>query len=57
MSEQAAGSPAGPPLPQLCAWVTFSIRDGIRKNVCREPCLWCPGLLSWGQMVFILVAS
>lgn len=54
MSEQASGSPARPPLPQLCAWVTFSIRDGIRKNVFREQFLWCPGLLGSGQMVFIL---
>lgn len=57
MSEQAAGSPARPPLPQLCTRVTFSVRDGIRKNVCREGFLWCPGLVGWGQMVFILVAS
>lgn len=56
MSEQAAGSPARS-LPQVCALVTFSIRDGIRKNVCRERFLWCPGLIGWGQMVFILVAS
>lgn len=30
-----------PPQPQLCARVTFSVRDGIRKNVCREWFLRC----------------